>query len=203
VTSPIKFLKGPGFKWIYLIYSSTYITANLCKSICAEKNVQNPAFIQWLSTSVVNTAMCINKDYQFARIFGTGAPKPVPPSSLAIWGVRDCLSMFVFFTLPPIVAKMVQEQTGNENLSKYSAQFFVPLIFQYVLTPIHRLGYDLYNNPGNSPQNVARFLKTDYFTSAHLRMVRCIPPWSIGVIMNQELRAKLGNMVSNAGKADI
>lgn len=152
----------------------------------------NTAFPVWVSTSVVNTAACINKDYQFAKLFTTGVQRAVPPTSLAIWSVRDCISMFAFFTLPPIVAEIVKEKTGNETLSKYSAQFFVPLIFQYVLTPIHRLGYDRYNNPNHNFGQVMEFLKKDFFLSSHLRMVRCFPPWVLGVTGNAELRSKLG-----------
>jgi hypothetical protein len=41
-----------------------------------------------------------------------------------------------------------------------------------VFTPIHLLGYDIYNNPKNNVSQRIAFLKKDYFKNVSIRMVR-------------------------------
>ena len=99
--------------------------------------------------------------------------------------------MAVFFTLPPIVGKQIAEYTGNEKNGYYAAQIVLPLALQTVTTPIHLLGYDIYNNPNNSWAQRVAFLKKDYLKNVSIRMLRQAPPWSFGTIGNREIRAYL------------
>eukprot|EP00466_Bigelowiella_natans_P011311 jgi/Bigna1/87280/estExt_fgenesh1_pg.C_180156 len=149
VTRPVSFVASPQFFWIWLVYGSTYFAANACQTYCDRKK-KDVALPKLMSTFVVNTTTCIAKDRAFAKMFGTKAAAPIPPMSYAIWLGRDILSMGVFFTLPPIAGKKIAEVTGNERSGYYMAQFFCPLVFQTFLTPIHLLGYDVYNNPNNT-----------------------------------------------------
>eukprot|EP00472_Partenskyella_glossopodia_P010664 CAMPEP_0197527744 /NCGR_PEP_ID=MMETSP1318-20131121/22670_1 /TAXON_ID=552666 /ORGANISM="Partenskyella glossopodia, Strain RCC365" /LENGTH=228 /DNA_ID=CAMNT_0043082533 /DNA_START=130 /DNA_END=813 /DNA_ORIENTATION=- len=162
VRAPMTFLKSPQFFWIWLVYGSTYCAANTCQTICDRKK-KDVAIPKLMSTFVVNTTTCIAKDQAFAKMFGTKAASAVPMQSYAIWLARDILSMGVFFTLPPIAGKQVAKVTGNERSGYYVAQFACPLVFQTFLTPIHLLGYDVYNNPNNTIAQRIQFLQKDYW----------------------------------------
>lgn len=189
---PVKFFKSPQFFWIWLVYGSTYITANSCQTICDIKK-KDVGFPKLVSTFVVNTSTCIAKDRAFAKIFGAGPAKPVPNAAYGAWLARDIGSMAVFFTLPPIVGKEIAKQTGSERSGYYAAQIGLPLAFQTIFTPIHLLGYDIYNNPNNNVGQRVTFLKKDYLKNVGMRCVRQAPPWSFGTIANKELRSVLRN----------
>ena len=124
----------------------------------------------------------------FAVLFGTKQPVGVPLGSYAAWLTRDFVSMGVIFTLPPIVGKQVGEMIGSEKAGFYAAQFGLPLALQTVTTPIHLLGYDIYNNPNNTVGQRLAFMGKDYFKNVGIRMIRMVPPWSVGTIGNKELR---------------
>lgn len=187
--SPVKFLKSPQFFWIWLTYGGTYASVNIANSVCENKG-KNPAFPVWAASFVTNTTTCIAKDRAFAKLFGSGEAKAVPMGSYGAWLTRDIVSMAVFFTLPPIVAKSVEQYTGDAKQAYYASQFCLPLLVQFITTPIHLLGYDFYNNPNNTGSQRLAFMRKDYFQNVSIRMVRMAPPWSIGTIGNKELREK-------------
>lgn len=188
VTQPVTYIRSPQFRWIWLIYGGTYAAANVVDTTCAATGT-NAALPKWLATSFYNTVSCIGKDRAFAKLFGTGTvQRAVPAGSYAAWLSRDLISMAVFFTLPPIVAKEVAKKTGDEKTAYYASQIGLPLILQTVTTPIHLLGYDIYNNPNNSTVQRVAFMKKDYGKNVSIRMVRMFAPWSIGTIGNRELR---------------
>jgi hypothetical protein len=192
VSRPIVFLKSPQFYWIWLVYGGTYAAVNAAET-WSKKSKRDPAFPKWLASFTVNTSTCIAKDRAFAKLFGTSAPKAVPVGSYGAWLTRDLVSMAVFFTLPPIVGKRMAEYTGDEKKAYYAAQIALPMLLQTVTTPIHLLGYDIYNHPANSTQQRLAFLKKDYWKNVSIRMLRMAPPWSFGTIGNREIRAYLNN----------
>ena len=53
------------------------------------------------------------------------------------------------------------------------------------------IGYDIYNNPNGGPADRLKFLQKDYLKNVGLRMIRMVPPWSVGTTGNRELRAYL------------
>jgi hypothetical protein len=186
--NPLRYLRGPQFLFIWMIYGGTYVVANGVETACAVTRT-DPAFPKWVTTSTTNTTTCIIKDRAFARMFGTSVPTNVPKGAYAAWLSRDFVSMGVFFTLPPIVGReLAKYMDGDQNKGYYVAQIALPLVLQTVTTPLHRLGYDIYNKPIASVSERLRFLKTDYWSTVGIRMVRMAPPWSVGTIGNRELR---------------
>merc|ERR1719181_1838114 len=112
-------------------------------------------------------------DRAFAKLYGSGsATQATPMGSYGAWLSRDLISMGVIFTLPPIVAKSIAQTTGNEKQAYYAAQFGLPLVLQTVTTPLHLLGYEIYNNPNGTVADRIKFLQKDYFKNVGLRMVR-------------------------------
>jgi len=197
LVSPIKYVTSPQLRWIWLVYGSTYVAANTCETVCAETDT-NPAFPKWISTSLTNTVTCIAKDRAFAQLFGTAAPTNVPMGSYAAWLTRDLVSMGVFFTLPPIVGKQITKSFDvDEKQGYYIAQIGLPLVLQTVTTPIHLLGYDIYNNPNNTTAQRVQFLQKDYFKNVGIRVIRMAPPWSFGTIGNREFRSSFTSFFAN------
>jgi len=192
--SPLTFLKSPQFIWIWLVYGSTYATANAVQTICDRRN-QDVGVPKLVSTFLVNTSTCIGKDRAFAKIYGSGASAITPMGAYGSWLARDVGSMAVFFTLPPIVGREIAKTTGSERSGYYAAQMGLPLVFQTVFTPLHVLGYDFVNNPNNTPKQRVEFMKKDYFKNVGMRCVRQAPPWSFGTILNKELRGVLSSMM--------
>jgi len=188
-TAPIKFLKSPQFFWVWATYGGTYMGVNMIKSVCkvTDTDTKLPVFA---TSFCVNTTLCIMKDRAFAQLYGTKAAQKVPLGSYGAWFGRDIVSMACIFTLPPIVGKQIAEYTGSEKNGYYVAQFGLPLILQTVTTPIHLLGYDIYNNPGNTAAQRIAFMGKDYFSNVGVRIIRMAPPWSIGTIGNTTLRNK-------------
>lgn len=185
--APIKFVRSPQYLWIWLVYGSTYMAANVTDTVCFRKDV-DIKIPKLMSTFIINTATCIGKDQAFAKMYGTKAATAVPMGSYATWLFRDILSMAVFFTLPPIVGREISQFTGSERSGYYVAQFGLPLICQTFLTPIHLVGYDIYNHPNNTFKQRIQFIGKDYWKNVGSRCMRQAPPWSIGTIGNSELR---------------
>lgn len=187
-TAPLKFVRSPQFFWIWLVYGSTYVAANATQTYCDRKK-RNVALPKLCSTFLVNTSTCIAKDNAFAKLYGTGPTRAMPPTAYATWLIRDVGSMAVFFTLPPIVGEELGKATGKPGASKVVAQMGLPLVFQTVFCPIHLLGYDFYNNPNNTLSQRMGFLKKDYWRNVGMRCVRQAPPWSFGTLGNTKLRS--------------
>eukprot|EP00462_Mataza_sp_D1_P016162 CAMPEP_0175159284 /NCGR_PEP_ID=MMETSP0087-20121206/23320_1 /TAXON_ID=136419 /ORGANISM="Unknown Unknown, Strain D1" /LENGTH=249 /DNA_ID=CAMNT_0016447283 /DNA_START=22 /DNA_END=771 /DNA_ORIENTATION=- len=188
MASPSKFFRSPQFFWIWLVYGSTYAAANACTTVCAatDTDVKIPKL---MSTFVVNCSTCIMKDKAFATMYGTGVAKPTPAGAYGAWLARDIGSMAVFFTLPPVVGDLITEKFGTtKEKGYYISQMSLPLVLQTVFTPLHLLGYDIYNNPNNSTSQRIEFLKKDYWKNVGMRCVRQAPPWSFGTILNVKLR---------------
>mmetsp|Transcript_15344 Transcript_15344/g.27280 ORF Transcript_15344/g.27280 Transcript_15344/m.27280 type:complete len:270 (-) Transcript_15344:237-1046(-) len=190
---PITYLRGPQFAYIWLIYGGTYIVANCTETFCAAGKI-DASLPKWIATSTTNTATCIVKDKAFAQMFGTSVPSNVPKSAYAAWLSRDFVSMGVFFTLPPIVGRSLAKTeffNGDEDKAYYTAQMALPLLLQTVTTPLHLLGYNIYNDPAGSISSRIKFLQKDYLKNVSIRMVRMAPPWSLGTIGNREARSGL------------
>lgn len=63
-----------------------------------------------------------------------------------------------------------------------------PLCAQFVTTIWHLLGLDIYNRPGLSLADRFKYIKGIYIKSLLMRMMRNLPAYGIGGIINIELR---------------
>lgn len=79
----------------------------------------------------------------------------------------------------------------SEKASLRLAQMTCPVFVQLVATPIHLLGLDLYNRAGISMSERLGHLKKIYTHSVILRMLRFLPAYGIGGVVNMELRKYL------------
>jgi hypothetical protein len=122
-------------------------------------------------------------------MFGAPSKSPaavVPKLSYALFAIRDSMTIFASFNLPPIIApqlaglpsaiksrfsRILSTESGRAN----TAQFLAPAAIQIISTPIHLLGLDLYNRQGHLGfvERYPRILR-DWGVSALARMGRII-----------------------------
>lgn len=154
---------------------------------------------KFVATSTANLALCLYKDNRFTQLFGSAtSTRPVPLPTFALFTVRDCLTIFASFNLPPLLAPKLEERMGAE-LRKHvaaatAAQFITPAAVQLFSTPLHLLGLDLYNRPGVrllGPDGRAGRVVRDWAKSAFARMGRIIPAFGVGGVVNTKVRRNL------------
>lgn len=166
-----------------MVYGSTYASANSTDTFCRLYGipVEGPKFI---IVSAVNIATTLIKDRALAKMFGTKAPTAIPYRTLGLWSARDCSTIMAAFILPQMIADRMVASGYNKRKSEVSAQFLSPLLLQFVTTPFHILGFDIYNDPQRRFSERLPFLKQEYCKSVGARMIRMTPAYGIGGVLN-------------------
>lgn len=187
-TKPIYFLKQPSFLFIWGVYSGTYIVANNIEAICERSN-QSSFYPKFVGSSAANITLSILKDRAFARMFGKGDPRPMPTSSMALFGVRDSMTILASFSLPGIISQRMQDNMGStKQFADTAAQLITPVSMQILSTPLHLFGLDLYNRSGVSSSDRVSFVKQEYVKTTLARMARIFPAFGIGGVVNKSVR---------------
>ncbi|KAF1772497.1 hypothetical protein JG687_00007916 [Phytophthora cactorum] len=195
VKHPLRFIGKREFHLIFGLYTATYVTANVVDSVCeyAETDNQMPKFI---GTTAVNMSLCIAKDRAFARMFGVIAPAAFPLTSIGLFAVRDSMTCGASFNAPKVLAKKIEDKGLMEKSGANTfAQLVCPAAVQFLSTPLHLLGLDLYNNKGHTMARRVGFVQREYVKSVLARIGRIGPAFGIGGVGNayirNTLRAKL------------
>lgn len=188
---------------IFLLYGSTYLTANAVDTTSATL-ADRPAHsvtagtTKFAASSAANISTCIYKDQVFVKLFGpTGvAPKPVPMASFALFAVRDCMTIFASFNIPPLLAPYFDKRLSADMRRHVSglsaAQFFAPAAVQLFSTPLHLLGLDLYNRPTVSGMRERwSLVRKNWAVSAAARICRIVPAFGVGGVVNTKVRRSL------------
>lgn len=201
-----KFYTSKPFFWIWGLYAGTYIASNCSMTYARRAQLKDPEFVQWATTSFVNTTACIAKDVAFAKHYRTKAAdgvqqaaKKIGMDSIGAWVLRDCVAMFFFITLPGIAARAAHEIIPNERAAEYTAQLIVPLSSAFILTPLNMWGYRLYNYEGADRHQFKAtydFLKQDYLKNVAVKFIRIIPSWTLGVLINNEIKRSVGRTLA-------
>lgn len=129
-------------------------------------------------------------------MFGAAKATKVPGTTYALFAVRDMLTIFASFNLPPLLAPMMPLSEGMEKyVSKMSAaQFLAPAAVQVASTPLHLLGLDLYNRPNGKGEvsvksRVTKVVK-DWAPSCAFRIARIVPAFGVGGVVNTNVRGR-------------
>jgi hypothetical protein len=146
---------------------------------------------KFVSTSVVNIVVGIAKDRAFTRMFGLKPPSKLPAATYGLFAFRDSLTILASFTIPPMIARNLQNQGYSQEFSLNAAQLSCPVLVQFVSTPLHLTGLDLYNNPQHTSKERFAFVGREYLKSAFARMGRIFPAFGIGGVLNRKLRIGL------------
>lgn len=193
---PHLFLASRPFRLIFMLYGGTYLTANAldtAKATVANKSASSTTSgkEKFIATSAANLSLCLYKDSQFTKMFGTVSARPIPGVSYALFAARDCLTIFASFNVPPLLAPALPlSESAEKYVSRAStAQFLAPAAFQLASTPLHLLGLDFYNRNGGTAvgERLAK-VRVDYWKSTLARMCRIVPAFGLGGVVNNGMR---------------
>ncbi|KAK8051090.1 hypothetical protein PG993_002475 [Apiospora rasikravindrae] len=190
--------------FIIMVYGGTYLTANTLDT--ATSTVQNkPATLvtsgttKFASSSAANAGLSVVKDQMYVKLFGpSGPPRPVPLPSYGLFLLRDCMTIFASFNIPPLLGPALTARMSEEWQKKVSgqtiAQFAAPAMVQFLSTPIHLLGLDLYNRPASEAvtrQQRWAAIKKNWNVSSWARVCRIVPAFGFGGTVNYKVRSTL------------
>ena len=199
VLRPHHFLVSRPFALLFALYSGTYLTANTLdtfKSTTGNKpaSTVSSGVSKFAATSSANLSLCLWKDAQFTKMFGTVAARPLPPISYGLFAVRDSMTMFASFNLPSLLGPSLPlPEAAERYISRTSTmQFIAPAAMQLFSTPIHLLGLDLYNrNESTRFADRLSKVRVDWIKSALARMCRIVPAFGVGGVVNNGMRKNL------------
>jgi hypothetical protein len=171
------------------------LTANSLDTLSSTMHAKPPSTVtsgapKFFLTSATNMSLCLLKDRTFARLFATIPPTPIPLATYALFCLRDSLTIFASFNLPPVVAPLVPAASASKRADV--AQFLCPAAVQAVSTPLHLLGLDLYNRKGDVGWK-GRSVKVmgDWGVSFLARVLRILPAFGVGGVVNMRVRRGL------------
>ncbi|KAI8147683.1 hypothetical protein BJV82DRAFT_596513 [Fennellomyces sp. T-0311] len=196
-TQPLKFIRTSQFGLIYGLYFSTYISANVTDTTTERYNVPEgtAAWYKFIATSVVNMGLCIYKDRAFTRMFGVTATRALPTLTYFCFAARDALTIAASFNAPVYFAQWLNREYGvTQHDARVTAQLVCPASVQFLSTPIHLLGLDLYNRPEASVAQRTGLIRREYFKSALARIGRIGPAFGIGGVGNSYFRSFRSNV---------
>ena len=203
LTRPHIFLTSRPFLLVHTLYFGTYAMANSIDTLSSTiknkaPNTTTAGPTKFLATTSVNMSLCLYKDSQFARMFGPRlssalSPRVIPKPSYALFALRDSLTIFASFNLPPLIAPLLPlSQSAEKQISRASAaQFLAPAGMQLLSTPLHLWGLDLYNRPGMSWRERVGRVSRDWFGSSLARMGRVVPAFGVGGVVNGDVRRRM------------
>jgi hypothetical protein len=135
------------------------------------------------------------KDSHFTRLFSTVTPGPISIPTYACFAIRDCLTIFASFNVPPLIAPHIPREFIPGFMkgvkSQSIAQFVAPATIQLLSTPAHLLGLDMYNRPGVTLAERWSLVKSAYNSSVLARIGRIVPAFGFGGIINSRVRKAL------------
>ncbi|KAI0175817.1 hypothetical protein GGR52DRAFT_538284 [Hypoxylon sp. FL1284] len=189
---------------IFMLYGGTYLTANALDTAASTARDRPATAVtsgtpKFLASSAANVGLCVFKDQYFVRLFGpTGPPRPVPLPSYLLFTLRDCLTIFASFNVPPLLGPALSSRMGPELRRTVSgttlAQFAAPAAVQLLSTPVHLLGLDIYNRPaaGGVPwRDRWTQVRKNWAISTAARICRIVPAFGLGGTVNTKVRRSL------------
>lgn len=193
---------------IFAVYGGTYLTANVLDTATSTVRDQPATTVtsgtaKFASSSAANIFMGIYKDQVYARMFGPvgQAVRRVPVPSYALFTLRDCMTIFASFNVPPLLGPAVSQHLLSDEVRRRISgqtvvQFAAPAFVQIFSTPVHLLGLDLYNRPRDGaglPSWSERWAQVykNWGISVAARLCRIIPAYGVGGVVNVKVRRSL------------
>ncbi|KAL7911625.1 hypothetical protein GGI35DRAFT_295015 [Trichoderma velutinum] len=192
---------------VFALYGGTYMTANSLDTVTSTMTNGPAASVtsgpgKFAASSAANVGLCVYKDQVFVRLFGPpgAVPRPVPLPSYILFTMRDCLTIFASFNLPPLLAPWMDSRL-SESMRRYvsgltAAQFIAPASVQLFSTPVHLLGLDMYNRPDGGWRQRWQVVRSNWLISTAARMCRIIPAFGVGGVVNMKTRRRLMEKVA-------
>jgi len=183
ILHPTQFIRLPAFRSSLIVFTGTYCTANLVTLVC-DINNQDPFYPKAGMTAIVNIALNAMKDGALAKAFAIGVPRPVPNHVLGLFALRDGITMYGSFALPAVYSEKIQELGISKPYADGIAQLAAPLSMQLINTPLNLIGLDLYNNRVKAVIERLRLLQKLYLCTGVARMIRTVPAFGVGGLLN-------------------
>lgn len=196
------------FGLIVMAYGGTYLTANTLDTSISTTQSRPATYVssgtaKFVGPTAANVGLGIYKDQVFVRLFGpTGTvPRPVTLPSYMLFTLRDCLTIFASFNVPPLLGPVLTDHL-SPAVQRYAtgqtmAQFAAPAAVQILSTPLHLLGLDLYNRPSDKATGSPRFaerlalVRKNWAVSTAARVCRIVPAFGVGGVVNMKVRRSL------------
>lgn len=150
------------------------------------------ATVHGTKLSPVSTATTIANTLSAHPLSASAIKRRVPRTSLLLFALRDSLTVFASFNIPPILGPIL----GSQNV----AQFLAPASVQIASTPVHLLGLDLYNRrSGDTGTKGERIgwqdrwgrIRRDWAGATLARIGRVVPAYGAGGVVNGAVRSWL------------
>ncbi|KAI9732282.1 MAG: hypothetical protein M1818_007602 [Claussenomyces sp. TS43310] len=210
VTRPQSLVFSKPVALICMLYGGTYLSANtldtLTSTVCREPaTLVTAGTLKFAVSSTANVGLCLVKDQAFVRLFGPpgGAVRPVAPASFALFALRDCMTVFASFNIPPLLGPFIDRAALGHELGRSLsgdtlAQLLAPAAIQLLSTPLHLLGLDLYNRhaPHISAADRWAIIRKNWAISAAARIARIVPAFGFGGVVNKKMRCGLMERLS-------
>lgn len=197
VSNPLYFCSQLSFLLIWGTYAGTYIVANSVQAVC-ERIGASYLYPKLIGSSIANVGLSLYKDKAYARMYGTGDPKPVPKMSMLCFGMRDTMTILASFTLPKYLATFLETRFKMDHKSADNlAQLVTPCAMQMLSSPLHLYGLNLYNVPVATREERIHAIKKGYMETSLARMGRILPAFGVGGVVNREVRAFGRSMLDN------
>ncbi|KAH0526857.1 hypothetical protein TsFJ059_010130 [Trichoderma semiorbis] len=202
LTRPQSFFFSRPCALVFALYGGTYMTANALDTAASTISNRPAGSVtsgpgKFTASSAANVGLCVYKDQVFVRLFGPpgAVPRPVPLPSYVLFTMRDCLTIFASFNLPPLLAPWMDARL-SDKMGRYvsgltAAQFIAPASVQLFSTPVHLLGLDMYNRPNGSWRQRWQVVRSNWLISTAARMCRIIPAFGVGGVVNTKTRRHL------------
>jgi hypothetical protein len=216
VLRPQSMVFSKPFALIFMLYGGTYLTANALDTATSTTRGLPATHVtagtaKFAASSAANVGLCIYKDQVFVRMFGPPGvvPRAVPLASYALFTLRDCMTIFASFNVPPLLGPVLDKHMSADMRARIGgltlAQFCAPAAVQLVSTPLHLLGLDMYNRPAKGIAGAAggtavappswrdRWLavRKNWAISAAARICRIVPAFGVGGVVNIKVRRNL------------
>lgn len=187
---PAGVLRSPAYWMVTGVYAATYAAANLIDTVGARTNTTPAVHAtgKLLGTTAINTSACIAKDVAFARMYGAAKGGPMPVKTVALFGVRDLLTVASAYTIPPVLARALERGAGlTPRRAETSAQLLAPVGMQVVCAPVHLLALNFYNAPVASASERAAAVWRTAPQTIVAYAIRMAPSFGVGVVVNSSL----------------
>lgn len=190
------------------LYGGTYLVANTTDTISSHKNdlpasTTTSSTTKFCAVTGINLGLSLYKDNCFAQTFGpvsSGALRPLPPISFIPLVIRDGITLFFTFNMPALISDRLPEGIEQQISRLTLAQLACPAASQFIATPLHLLGLDLYNRPKKLPMRERlSAIRSMWLSSSFARACRIIPAYGLGGVLNNDARAYLMRQFERPG----
>jgi hypothetical protein len=192
LTKPLVMIMQPAFQLSLFVYVCTYAGANLTEVGCKLYLQIDPKLPKLVGSTLANMGACMVKDSKLAQLYGkTAESRPFPTIGYILFLARDILANGSGFTLPPMVAPLLESNFGESALT--AAQLAVPAAMNLVTSPLHFLALSIYNNPKASAGQHAANVGATYVPATSVRILKGLAAFGLGGVSNTALRGRFGS----------